>query len=291
MNSCADKQKSPLVIFHFPCPDGFGAAYAAWRHFGNTAEYVGADHGIATELNVQGRDVFVLDFSFPKPRLEAMRQAAKSLLILDHHKTAQEDLSDFPGTIFDMSKSGARLAWEYFHPGQCLPKLLAYVEDRDLWNWELPESKDFLAYLDTLPFDFTIWDELAHIDGEELQKLLISGRAMNAKYDHLATQMAEGAEPVRLSGVVGSKLNASSLFTSKLGELLYLSNGTFALLWRIEKGLLCVSLRAKKGSIDVAEIARQYGGGGHEAAAAFRLTLGTPACKTFLDKYILGPGE
>ena len=95
----------PLVVYHSPCPDGFGAAYAAWRHFGDAAEYVGAGYGVASELNVRGRDVFVLDFCFPRPRLEAMRQIARSLIVLDHHKTAQEDLAGFPGAIFDLSDS------------------------------------------------------------------------------------------------------------------------------------------------------------------------------------------
>ena len=285
------KASKPLVVYHSPCPDGFGAAYAAWRHFGDGAEYVGAGYGIASELNVQGRDVFVLDFSFPRPQLEFMRQAANSLIILDHHKTAQEDLEGFPSAIFDMTKSGARLAWEYFHPGKPIPRLLAYVEDRDLWTWALHESNDFLAYLDTLPFDFKAWDDLARIGDGELQDVLIAGRHMNAKYDNLAAIMAEGAEPLLFCGVAGSKLNGSSLFTSKVGELLYFANGTFALIWRIEKGLLYVSLRAKKGTVDVADMARRFGGGGHSAAAGFKLTLGTPECEAFMAQYIVGSGE
>lgn len=282
---------NPLIVYHAPCPDGFGAAYAAWCRFGDAADYVGADYGIALELDVQGRDVYLLDFCFPRPRLEALRQTARSLLVLDHHKTAQEDLEDFPGAIFDMGKSGARIAWEYFHPGRPVPRLLAYVEDRDLWNWALAESTDFLSYLDTLPFDFRVWDDLAQISDDALQEILIMGRHMNAKYDSLAGMMAEAAEPVRFCGVMGSKLNVSALFSSRVGELLYEANGTFALLWRIEKGLLCVSLRARKDGIDVAEMARRFGGGGHAAAAAFRLPVGTPVCDDFMTQYVVGRGE
>ena len=36
----------PLVIYHGRrCPDGFGAALAAWLFFGDKAEYRGVDHG------------------------------------------------------------------------------------------------------------------------------------------------------------------------------------------------------------------------------------------------------
>jgi len=286
-----DKPMNPLIVFHAPCPDGFGAAYAAWRRFGEKADYVGAEHGAYPVLDVQGRDVFVLDFSFPRAQLEAMRQAARSLVILDHHKTAQEDLAAFPGAVFDMTRSGARLAWEYFHPDQALPRLLAYVEDRDLWNWALPESSDFLAYLDTLPFDFKVWNELASVGDDELRDILTIGRHMNAKFDDLAATMAKAAEPVRLCGIQGAKLNAPGVFTSKVGELLYSANGTFALLWRIEKGRLCVGLRARKNTVDVAEMARRFGGGGHSAASGFSLALETPECSAFMDKYIVGAGE
>jgi len=282
--------ENPLIVFHAPCPDGFGAAYAAWRRFGDKADYVGADHGAYPVLDVQGRDVFVLDFSFPRAQLEAMRQAARSLVILDHHVTAQEDLAAFPGALFDMDKSGARLAWEYFHPGEPVPKLVAYVEDRDLWNWSLPESSDFLAYLDTLPFDFKVWDDLARVRDDELLAILTIGRHMNAKFDNLAAIMAKEAEPVRFCGILGAKLNAPGVFTSKVGELLYTANGTFALVWRIEKGRLCVGLRARKNTVDVAEMARRFGGGGHSAASGFSLALETPECSEFMDKYIVGAG-
>ena len=287
----SDPRERPLIVFHAPCPDGFGAAYAAWRRFGEAADYVGVDYGLVPELDVHGRDVYLLDFSFPRPRLEAMRQSARTLIILDHHKTAQEDLEGFPGAVFDMTRSGARLAWEHFHPGRPLPRLLAHVEDRDLWNWQLPESADFLAYLDTLPFDFRAWDELARLGADELCEILVIGRHMNAKYDSLAEAMAREAEPVTFCGVLGSKLNTSFLFTSKVGHLVYSANGTFALLWSIGKGSLCVSLRAGKGSVDVAAMARRFGGGGHAAAAGFKLALGTPECSAFIDTYIAGPGE
>lgn len=37
---------SPLVLYHGRnCPDGFGAALAAWLYYGDSAEYLGLDHG------------------------------------------------------------------------------------------------------------------------------------------------------------------------------------------------------------------------------------------------------
>jgi oligoribonuclease NrnB/cAMP/cGMP phosphodiesterase (DHH superfamily) len=161
----------PLIIYHAGCMDGATAALAAWLKFGEDAEYRPASYGdpAPTDEEVRGRDVYVLDFSYPREELERMNAACLNndelagrydgkLLVLDHHKTAQADLAGLPFCTFDMSKSGAVLAWEHFHPPPMnlsgtarlpvvIPELFAYVQDRDLWRWELPHSREVSAAL------------------------------------------------------------------------------------------------------------------------------------------------
>ena len=277
----------PIIIFHSPCPDGFGAAYAAWKKFGAEAEYVGLSHGNALHVDVRDRDVFILDFSFKRNMMDMLASKARTLLVIDHHKTAQEDLAGFPHAIFDMQKSGARLAWEFFHPFIPVTPLLLYVEDRDLWNWSLPGSENFLSYLDTQPQNFTTWDQLASMSYDEVTRICEAGAQMNAKFGHLASALATSAERVHFCGVVGHRANIPAVFTSKVGEILYEKNGTFALLWRIEFGVLAVSLRAKKGGVDVSQMAKAYGGGGHAAAAAFKIPINSPSFNSFMKDVIL----
>ena len=121
---------SPLVLYHGRhCPDGFGAALAAWRYYGDSAEYLGLDHGDIKTVDdlppVAGRTVYILDFSFSADILQAIDERAAKLVMLDHHKSAAEKLTGFAcrcGVVhFDMDKSGARLAWEFFHPHAPLP--------------------------------------------------------------------------------------------------------------------------------------------------------------------------
>ena len=151
----------PLIIYHADCLDGAAAALAAWLKFGDEAEYRPASYGdpAPTDDEVRGRDVYVLDFSYPRAELVRMNAAQMSidkLVIVDHHKTAQADLAGLDTgqaglrCIFDMSRSGAALAWRYFKPDSltsALPELFAYVQDRDLWRWELPHSKEVSAAL------------------------------------------------------------------------------------------------------------------------------------------------
>ena len=91
-----------------------------------------------------------------------MIEDANSLLIIDHHITAQNDLIEIPNEnkIFDMNHSGAYLTWKYMFSDDNIPMLIRYIEDRDLWKHEVPDSKYFFARFKDLPFDFNIYNEL-----------------------------------------------------------------------------------------------------------------------------------
>ena len=74
----------PLILYHGRrCPDGFGAALAAWLFYEGQAEFRGLDHGeiqTADDLgDLAGRAVYVLDFAF-EPALLAAIEAKVSKL-------------------------------------------------------------------------------------------------------------------------------------------------------------------------------------------------------------------
>jgi len=140
------------VIYHADCTDGFGAAYSAWKLLGNRAEYYACKHGTKPP-DIKGKNVVILDFSFDNKTTKRMIKSANELLVIDHHKSAMVELHDITNTHFDMNKSGAMLAWDFFHPGKEAPKFIQYIQDRDLWKWELPYSKEFSAAFDMVPYD------------------------------------------------------------------------------------------------------------------------------------------
>ena len=100
------------------------------------------------------KNVVILDFSFDNATTKKMIEDSNELLVIDHHKSAMVELHDISNTRFDMTKSGAILSWEFFHPGKEPPKFIRYIQDRDLWNWELEYSKEFSAAFDMVPFEF-----------------------------------------------------------------------------------------------------------------------------------------
>ncbi len=272
---------APLILYHGRgCPDGFGAALAAWLFYGDTAQYLGLDHGDIASIDdlpdVRGRAVYILDFSFANEIMAALDERAAKLVMLDHHKSAAEKLTGFAcrcGVVhFDMNKSGARLAWEFFQPHTPVPPLLRYVEDRDIWKWEFAESAGFLSALDMEPQTFERWREIAGFTPAQMEQFMARGAAMDEKYRKLAADIAEGAQPLVFNGIAGLMVNAPGMFHSLVGDILSAKTGTFALMWSAGAKGVKVGLRAQR-NFDCIALAESMGGGGHAQACGFKMKV------------------
>lgn len=256
-----------------------GAAFAAWQALGYSAQYVPCNHGEAAP-DVTGRDVFILDFSFEPDVLLALAATARSVHLIDHHKTAWDKLRGLtcPDNLqiyFDMSKSGAHLSWNHFHPGKPLPHLISRIEDRDLWQWKFTDTKPYLAMLDALPLDFEKWAEFnaKTQDPTALSLLLSSGDAVLARHKRQVADMCEGAFELEFMGTKVLAVNVSGEFISDVGSELALKTGTFALVFKVDKpDLIKVSMRSVK-QYDCSSMAVAFGGGGHPQACSFRINL------------------
>jgi hypothetical protein len=264
-----------LVLYHGKCADGFGAAFAAWLRLGDAADYLACHYGDPPPA-VEGREVFILDYSFEPEVLRAMGLQARSITLLDHHISAQKRLQGLalacPHRLyFDLSRSGAAIAWEHFHPGQPLPYLLQAIQARDLWSWDVQDARPFLAALDLLPLDFAAWKSVLELDEAARSRMVERGAAMEARYESLCASIAEQPAAIRIDGEAGLMVNAPGEFASAVGSLLAQRSGSFALVWRVDHlGRLKCSLRSVK-SFDVERLAARFGGGGHPQAAAFML--------------------
>ena len=266
-------EKHAHVIYHAGCADGFGAAWAAdtalRKEPGRTATYTPAAYGDSPPDVRRGSDVYILDFSYPLEQMRALAEGAGSITLIDHHATAQDTLEGkISGCHFDMEHSGAHLAWRRFHPDEPVPELLLYVEDRDLWKWEMPESREVSAAIDSHPHRFETWDSL------EVEKLAAEGRAI-LRYQ--AVQVERIASGSQLWDIAGHRAPAvqSAVLASEVCELLLAQNPSapFSAVYREQsEGNRLIrkwSLRGRSGGINVAEIAGAMGGGGHPQAAGF----------------------
>ena len=256
------------VIYHADCTDGFGAAYSAWKLLGNRAEYHACKHGTPPP-DVKGKNVVILDFSFDNATTKKMITAASGLLVIDHHKSAMVELHDISNTHFDMTKSGAMLSWEWFHPGKEPPKFIKYIQDRDLWKWELEYSKEFSAAFDMVPFEFEEFEKFE--DDSVFDDACKRGSYILAYSKTVVKKVCEKATARKMDGKDVLVVNASH-WMSEIGARLA-PDCDFALIWYWDHEVrhTKVSLRAFHDTVDVAEISSRFGGGGHKKAAGFQL--------------------
>lgn len=253
-----------VVLYHAECADGFGAAWALWRQF-PAARFLPVKHGNPPPPDLQDQRVIIVDFSYARETLKTMAQQAKALLVLDHHITAEKALSGLPYAYFDLKKSGAVLAWEWAHDHP-VPWLLNYIQDKDLWTWELPLSREINAAIASHPFEFQIWN---HFEQKELEQ---EGRAI-LRYEHeLVTKLAGQAVLVEFQGATVPSVQ-SAILTSQIGEQLS-ADAPFCLIWHDRDGRRYYSMRSREDGTDVGAIAASFGGGGHTHAAGFSVPLG-----------------
>jgi len=260
-----------LVLYHGNCPDGFTSAWAAWLHLGDSAEYVPVNHDDDDIPDVTGRDVYILDFSYARDVILDMKEKATSFLVLDHHKSAESALDGIEGCHFDMDRSGAGMSWDHFHKGKPRSSLASYVEDRDLWRFDLPASKEINSVVTSHEFTFDNWDRLNRQLYNDFHKVAAEGEALLRSKDRYVEIMIESCSLT--TSFLGfdnvPMVNAPHISISELvGRL---SEGVpFAVGWRqMSNGKFIYSLRSREDGIDVSALAVHMGGGGHPAAAGF----------------------
>lgn len=269
--------KEIIIIYHDQCRDGFGSAYAAWKKFGDNATYIPLKTQVELPVDLKDKEIYILDYSFDKETLTDLIAKNKLVKVIDHHKSAEEAVTSFPNNIFDMSHSGAVLSWQFFHPNVEVPSLLKYIEDHDIWKFKLPNNKEFNAALGEYKITFEVWDILIEKLKEEefLRGFLSTGKIISGFEDRYVKNLMQYKERVLFEGHKVWALNVSRTYRSILGHKLASlneENGEIALgiVYYRNLGSVHISLRSN-GDVDVSEIAKKYGGGGHKNASSIRV--------------------
>ena len=283
----------PLCIYHGNCADGFGAAWVVRRALGDVEFFPGIYQDGPPDT--KGRDVLLVDFSYKRPVLDKVAASARTVLILDHHKSAAEDLADLPPPIdgpynpdameqwqrecnapaalhalFDMDRSGAGITWDYFNPGIPRPPLINHIEDRDLWRFNLPMTRQIQANVFSYPYDFEVWDMLMAAD---VSTLAAEGEAIERKhFKDIHELLGVTTREMVIGGHRVPVANLPYTLSSDAGHELAKGRPFGACYWDTPEGRV-FSLRSNDAGIDVSEVAKRYGGGGHRNASGFRVSF------------------
>jgi len=267
-------QRKPLIIYHAGCRDGFTSAWVASRKFGHgncdlmKAQY---HNDPPTMEDVAGRDVYILDFSYPKAVLEELSQHARLLYVFDHHESVDEETKALPYFTFDNNRSGAALAWDFFFEGQFRPRLVNYVQDRDLWNWEMEKSLEVNTWINSWNFSLANWDMMHDRLEEEFNAVVLEGTAQVRLMNRLVRAAVGNAGGMEIAGHRVPAVN-SSVLQSEIGNELA-QGKPFAAVWYEKRGKRIFSLRSTDEGLDVATIAKSLGGGGHRNAAGYAVDI------------------
>lgn len=286
----SQREAIPLVIYHANCWDGFCAAWVARMALGEI-EAVPAYYG-ANPPDVTGREVYVLDFSYQFETMADMASASHRFVVLDHHKTAERAIADLEAMFithnmagrakYGVEKSGGRMAWEFFAhiggwEGMASPWLVDYTEDRDLWRHALPESENINAALRSHPLDFALWDEFHNSVGQRemfkregaairrAERQIVNAHVRNARIESFSLLVGG---PVAADDLCVPVVNATTLFSEIAGELAK-GHPFAACYFDRQDGKRQWSLRSSPDGVDVGQIAKAHGGGGHKHAAGF----------------------
>ena len=265
----------PLCIYHGFCADGFTAAWVVWKFYGaGQVESHAATHG-EPPPEVDGREVYLVDFSYPRPVMEAMVRHARKLTVIDHHVTAAQELAGLirhdgiVDGVFDMDKAGCLLTWQWFFKDKQPPPALLAVNDRDLWKFARPSTREIFLALTSYPYDFETWDAL--MEADRLESLRQDGMALSRKQQKdIAEILAAGSHLITIAGHTVPACNVPSVWASDAAHLLAQGHPFAACFW-IDGEQIAFSLRSTTYGLDVSEIAKRFGGGGHQHAAGFKL--------------------
>lgn len=279
-----------VVLYHKSCFDGTAAAWA-FKEFIKTIspsqikkeiEYIPVSHSANVPEETKGKRVLILDYCFKQDKLDALIEQASYVLILDHHKTTESIVvtSTKCKLILDMKRSGAEMAWDYFHRGIPRPWVINYIGDRDLWLFRLPNSKIINTYIYSLPVTFETLDSLQF--NHTIEECFEKGKLLNDAYMENVKKIINDewkaifTSPVSQKEYIVGVTPCPWFYRSDVGNTMCSDRKEgddidFAVLYTYyaNSKQFSVSLRGHN-KVDCSAIAQEFNGGGHPNASAFK---------------------
>lgn len=278
-------------IYHAGCVDGLTSLWVATLKYGkeNIIPYEGSREAPPEELPDYA-DVIIADFSFSREQVEELAERSNSLRIFDHHETAREALEDLPCAVFDMKRSGASITWDELigslpvsengtipivvdgvvqfvpaNPKTGRPWFVDYVEDRDLWRFDLEGSAEVGAFIQTLEHDLKVLDAASLLTPAEMIEKGTGALAMRQSF---VRQVLGSSFMCEMGGRVFPMVNVNYPMGSETAQGLMEHHGTDMAGYFLHRSddKVQYGFRSRNG-VTVHDFARRFGGGGHAQAS------------------------
>lgn len=270
-----------ILLIRHDDPDGFWSAASVIHTLIEGDAYKDVPINYGKEDMIKSEDiewadqVYILDFTCENMP-EIVSIIGPKLVWIDHHKTSMEkfpDLWNDPNVkgIRSIEKAACRLTWEYLHPGAQVPGVIIHVADKDIWRFEYLRTRSFCMAESLLIHDWTDDDIKLLMDDDKatLEKFYQIGELLYTAQKHRIEKAFEKGIDFTFHGLRARLVNTSGDI-SEIGEYIYTKpEYDIAVMWQVVENKVIVSLRSN--TVDCAQLAEKYGGGGHSGAAGFQM--------------------
>ncbi|MGA9531102.1 MAG: hypothetical protein WBR18_00115 [Anaerolineales bacterium] len=272
-----DAYSHPLCLYHDD-PDGCCAAAIVRRAVGPRTKTHALEIGdpIPWDKVEQSDIVILVDYSLPVVDMRKL-QTSGGFIWVDHHKSALEELgsamADVPGAR-SLEAAACELTWRTFFPNQELPRAVALIGDRDIWRMALADTRTFgegVYQEDMDPANDALWGPLLDDDRTMVSELTGRGRLLyQARLSGIVDRVERYGFDATFEGYRTRVVNDRG--SGDMGE--YIRQQGYELGYcyveAVRDGELLTIVTVYSDTIDVSEIARKHGGGGHKGAAGFQ---------------------
>jgi oligoribonuclease NrnB/cAMP/cGMP phosphodiesterase (DHH superfamily) len=263
-----------IVIYHANCTDGFMAAVILEKKYPGITLYPGI-HGEFPNIKFKKHDeVYFVDFSYKRDMMLNIAKKVHSITVYDHHKTTFEELEDLPKNIYlclDQTHSGSMITWRECFLDHEIPPILKYIEDHDLWKFNLPFTKEITSWLFSVEYELYSWNNILNMNTIDIDAIILPGRALYYKQMKDIKEIIAVAKYELEIGIWKVPVvNIPYIWASEVAGILC-EEKPFAAAYFYNGKNFQFSLRSDKSGIDVSVVAKKYGGGGHEHAAGFKI--------------------
>lgn len=264
--------KDIVVLYHAHCVDGFCGAWVAHKKFGDGASYIPIKRGELLPLGLDGKVVYVIDFSFSREDIALAESLTKRLVMIDHHHSSKEEIESAKEHLYNEEFSGGYLAYQYFFPDKEVPLFVKYISEQDTFLQRIEGHEKYTPIIYVREMTFANFDELeilfetkeGRVHLEALSKVVLECER------NVLRPILDSVHFVVVEGVTMPAVNATLPMHERSLALhsIYEKYPPVALMYRYDDGVWKCSLRSN-GEFDCIAIAEKFGGGGHKGSAGF----------------------
>lgn len=270
------------LCLHHNDADGRACGAIVRRALGKEVNLYEMDYGdsLPLDLILVADHILIVDFSLPKEEMGKLADYHQFTWI-DHHKSALDEMdgtADSWSGIRDTSEAACVLTWRYFFPDQPVPKTVILIGDRDIWRWAEKDTGAFnegLYQHYTRPNNDELWEPLLDNDPEILAKMIETGGTIReARLREIRRAIPRYSFSVTFEGYRTLVINLRG--SGDLGEKIRMMGYQMGYCYvdKVSEGQLMTYVTLYSDQIDVSQIAKEFGGGGHAGAAGFHFPRG-----------------